>query len=64
MWERNQLSLERVPLGWQEALRLTQIHLEASSSLEWWEEQYGQSASKDNRAPNSCKFSEAIESGH
>lgn len=34
MWERNQLSLERVPLGWQEALCLTGTHLEASSSLE------------------------------
>lgn len=64
MWERNQLSLGRVPLGWQEALRLTQTHLEASSSLEWWEELYGQSASEDNRAPNSCQFSEAIESEH
>lgn len=42
MWERNQLSLERVPLSWQEALCLTQTHLEASSSLEWWEEPYGQ----------------------
>lgn len=64
MWERNQLSLERVPLGWQEALHLTQTHLEASSSLELWEEPYGQSASKDNRASNSCKYSEAIDSEH
>lgn len=68
MWEKDQLSLERNPLSWREPT--LNIHTPGgmcggtSSSLESWEEPYGESGSKDNRGPNSCEFSGAISSGH